>query len=60
MCQEAEYAQASVAAVMTEEWPQTVAALEFEAVGSPEPVLLPALLGCSVFGQHWALSQELG
>lgn len=60
MCQEAEYAQALVAAVMTEAWPQMVAALGFEAVGSPEPVLLPALLGCSVFGQHWALSQELG
>lgn len=56
MCQEAEYAQALVAAVMAEEWPQTVAALEFEAVGSPEP----ALLGCSVFGQRWAPSQELG
>lgn len=43
MCQEAEYAQALAAAVMTEELPQMVAALELEAVGSPEPVLLPGL-----------------
>lgn len=36
------------------------AGLGFEVVESPAPELLPGLWGYFGFGQHWALSQELG